>query len=326
MTSTECLVSRGVVDRFSQLNIKNRLAHAYLFVGLQYSGKLETALEIAKLINCQENENADREMACGMCSECMKIDAGGHPDIHIIDNGYHETVKIEQVREITSQVKFRPFSAQKKIFIIRCVDNLTIEGANALLKTLEEPTASSLLILTSSYPENIPDTVRSRCHTVFFSVSSQSSVAARLEEKHHLSKDASHFLAYFAQGCIGRAQKLNEDGLFDEKNRILDEFVFSYDSESYLKKILSDKIQTKKMLDIVLSWVHDAILLKTDAGEESLIHRDRTDDLKNFADKYSFEELRGIQKEIISANKLLADNLNVKMALSLIKERLWSKQ
>ncbi|MCA9398748.1 MAG: AAA family ATPase, partial [Candidatus Omnitrophica bacterium] len=189
-------INTTIVKRFSILNQKNRLAHAYLFSGPAYSGKSETALAIAQLINCENNEDGSLDNACQTCPACKKTMAGNHPDVHFFQTEYGETIKVETARAILESIQLRPFEARKKIFILRNAENLTLEGANALLKTLEEPSLNSLLILTTSQPEKILGTIRSRCHSVHFCSTSSETVKDQLEKLYDISADDSHFLSY----------------------------------------------------------------------------------------------------------------------------------
>ena len=154
-------VHQEIVERFKRLVKAGRLAHAYLFTGPSGIGKTETALELAQLVNCDDNS------ACGNCAQCRKIASGNHPDVYVIGTD-GEGIKIDDVRQMLGRVGLRAYEAKRKVFILRQVERMTMEAANALLKTLEEPAANTLMILTTAVPEAVLDTVKSRCHTVKF--------------------------------------------------------------------------------------------------------------------------------------------------------------
>ena len=84
-------VNTAILNRFVTLINNGRLAHAYLFIGPAYVGKSEAALDIAKLINCEEKVGND--FFCGQCSSCLKIKTGNHPDIYLIESDFGETIK-----------------------------------------------------------------------------------------------------------------------------------------------------------------------------------------------------------------------------------------
>jgi len=317
---TEIQFSDAIFKRFTILRRKNRLAHAYLFIGPSGIGKGETARAIAKLFIC---EGGEEDQFCDSCSDCNKINADHHPDVKIIDNGYGETIKIEQMRELIGRNKLKPFSAPKKVFIIENIENLTPDAANAFLKTLEEPTAESLLLLTTSVFEKNLDTIISRCHLIRFQPVSSNSLAESLQKDYNIDAQSSHFLAYFAQGCPQAAVKLNAGQFVQKKNKLINTFILNRPDELSIKEMLADKVQTKEFLDICSSWIRDALLAKVGVEDQRLIHLDRIDDLSGFVKKFTFEDLRELNKSIIKMHQLLAEHLNIKLPLLIIGEQLW---
>ncbi len=312
-------INEFVMKRFELLSEKERLAHAYLFIGPQNSGKFQTAIGIAKFLNCEQK---DKEGFCNECLSCKKIDSGNHPDLHILDSEYGASIKIEQTRDLLEHMRMKPFCSERKIFVINHIENLTKEAGNAILKTLEEPTANSLIILTTSVLEKNLDTVRSRCHAVHFLPISKTKLADRLAQYYDGDSHDFHFLAYFSEGCMGKAQKLKANGLFARKNEIIDKFLLARPEDRFTKKILQDKETTKEFLDVMLSWIRDSMLFKVGIADENLIHIDRMKELTKFQSTYTFEELNDLNKEIIRMTKLLSENLNIKIPLMIIKEKL----
>jgi DNA polymerase-3 subunit delta' len=322
-TQIENLMDAKVLSRFSALIKSKRMAHAYLFVGPKGAGKSNTALAVAKLVNCEDVQERETGGFCGRCASCIKIDSGNHPDILIVDVNEGETIKIAQIRELISHAQLRPYEAAKKVFIIKNIECLTKEGSNALLKTLEEPTSSSLLILTTSVPERCLDTVRSRCHVIHFFSASNDTVSAQLREIYNMESIDSHILAYFSEGCLGKAKSLEAEDFLNKRDDILDNLIFDENNDEYLKTVLADKALTKDMLDVLLFWFRDLILLKTGIDEEHIVCLDRVDDLHELSQRYSFEQLNDIIGQIINTSQLLGANLNVKIPLALLKEKIW---
>jgi DNA polymerase-3 subunit delta' len=314
-------VNESVLGRFHRLLNNHRLAHAYLFIGPAGVGKFETARTVAKMLNCENRKPVMFSRPCDECVVCRKIDNGNHPDVHILQTAYGETIKIEMIRELTARIQFRPYESQKNILIIRNIENFTTEAANALLKTLEEPPPSSLMLLTTSVVERNLDTVRSRCHTVYFYPMGPTALTERLKRDAGLDHVSARLLSYFSGGSMGQAMQLADKKFFKKRNEIIDRFVFGGDTTKYIKDISSDKESTKMTLDVLLSWFRDLILIKTGIHESFLINFDRLKDLMRIAPGYAFDELKDIIGEIVRTTKLLNDNLNVKIALSLIKEK-----
>ncbi len=310
-------VHKEILDRFAARLKQKRLAHAYMFIGPSGVGKFETAREIAKTVNCESGT-----LPCE-CISCRRIESGSHPDVKVLSCGLGETIKIEEIRDLIAQVQLRPFEARYKVFIIRNAETLTLEAANALLKTLEEPSATSLLILTTSVPEKNLGTIRSRCQPVYFFPAGRAKLANYLQKDYHITNEDALFLSAYAQGCWGQARELQEKGFLKRKNEIIDQMVFAPPSDPYLKKILSDKEQTREALFVLWSWFRDSLLLQQGSGAESAIHADRIKDLNKTVSHFTNEEVNAIIDQIVKTIQLFNDNLNVKIALLLLKEKIW---
>lgn len=319
MIAAEALVNEKILSRFERLIKNGRLAHAYLLVGPQGSGKFETALAVARAVNC---ESADQGF-CGTCSSCKKIDSGNHPDIVICDRGENQSIKIQKVRELVQRIQMRPYEAKRKVVILREMDTLTTEGANAFLKTLEEPTASSLLLLTTANPERILATVISRCHVVHFFAQSRQDLTQRLEREFKISKPQAEVIAGYSEGCYGKARFFQEDGFISRKNDVITQFLFTGIDEASLKSILSDQDQIKETLETLLFCFKDLMLLKAGGSDERITNSDRIQDFKTCAARYSLDQLRDVLAEIVNTKKMLDASLNVKIPFMLLKEKIW---
>src|SRR5579863_3586879 len=213
-------INVDVMRRFGRLYAKQQLAHAYLLVGPQDSGKTQTALCLAQLVNC-ENEAIK---PCGECDACRKISSGNHPDVHVLGNDEMDSIKIEDIRFLLGRAHLMAFEAKTKVFIIRNIELMTLEAANALLKTLEEPAANTLMILTTSVLEANLDTIKSRCHIVKFFPSSVNRIARVLQDEGIKPEDA-HFLAVYSEGCLGKTRKLIKQKITVFRHKVLDEML-----------------------------------------------------------------------------------------------------
>ncbi len=311
-------VNGVVMDRFVRLQAGNRLAHAYLFVGPADAGKTQTALALAQLVNCEDPTKGP----CGQCGPCMKVVSGNHPDVHVLGNDDGESIKIEDIRFLLSRVQLKAYEAKTKVFIIRNVETMTLEAANALLKTLEEPSRNTLMILTTAVPEANLDTIKSRCHMVQFFPVSVNRIAQVLAQEGVDTKMAA-FLAVYADGCLGKARKLAQAGIITMKNRVLDQMFSPGRIDDFLKGLAQDKPSAIQALNVLLSFLRDAVLIKSGLGQAHVIHQDRMDDLQRFAAK-PMADLAGIIEQVIKSRKLIDDNLNIKMSLTLLKERMGS--
>jgi len=147
----------------------NRLSHAYLFSGLRGSGKTSTARIFAKALLC---DNGPTSTPCETCPNC--VDANEYKHIDIIEMDGASSRKIDDIRALIEQTKYKPNSGRFKIFIIDEVHMLTREAFNALLKTLEEPPSYVKFILATTDPLKLPATILSRTqHFRFKKISNQ---------------------------------------------------------------------------------------------------------------------------------------------------------
>src|SRR5450631_1688723 len=108
------------------------------------------------------------------------------------------------------------YEAKTKVFIIRNIELMTLEAANALLKTLEEPAKNTLMILTTSVPEANLDTIKSRCHIVKFFPSSVNRISKILTDE-GVKKEDALFLAVYSEGCLGKTRKLIEQEIIPRR-------------------------------------------------------------------------------------------------------------
>src|SRR5262245_8847339 len=146
---------------------RGRLAHAYLFTGGQLEELESVARTLAKTLNCRQPRKGDSDNAldsCDRCSSCRKIDQTLHPDLHWVrPESKSRIIRIDQMRDLMTEVHLKPTEAQFKVAIIAAADRLNAAAANAFLKTLEEPPPRSILILLSTEPQRLLDTILSRC-------------------------------------------------------------------------------------------------------------------------------------------------------------------
>ncbi|MDQ7787923.1 MAG: DNA polymerase III subunit [Thermodesulfovibrionales bacterium] len=165
---------------------RERIPSSYLFTGDSGIGKKFTALNLAKTLNCltpssphltkggnEQGYPKKREGytgaldACDECPSCKKITAGIHPDFLLISPEGGQ-IRIEEIRAIDDVLALKAFEGRKKVVIVDDAEAMNPFAANAFLKTLEEPPQDSLIILISSSPDLLPDTIRSRCSTIRF--------------------------------------------------------------------------------------------------------------------------------------------------------------
>jgi DNA polymerase III subunit gamma/tau len=187
-----------------------KLAHAYLFSGPRGSGKTSAAKILARCINCANGPTARPD---NDCENCRAMLAGTALDVLEIDAASNRG--IEEIRTLREAVKFAPATMRMKVYIIDEAHMLTKEGANAFLKTLEEPPAHAVFVLATTEPEKLPVTILSRCQRYAFR---RISVPVMIEKMKEIAKaekiavddDALAAIAYRADGGLRDALTMLE--------------------------------------------------------------------------------------------------------------------
>ncbi|HWF91084.1 MAG TPA: DNA polymerase III subunit gamma/tau [Terriglobales bacterium] len=142
-----------------------RIAHGYIFSGHRGIGKTTIARILAMALNCRSSEKPVAE-PCGVCDSCVEIRAGNSVDVIEIDAATNRG--IDEIRELREAARYRPARDRFKIYILDEAHQITDAAFNALLKTLEEPPSHVVFMLATTQPEDIPQTIRSRCQHFSF--------------------------------------------------------------------------------------------------------------------------------------------------------------
>jgi len=197
--------------------------HAYLITGAEGVGRQTLALAFVKALNCI-NPPAKGEF-CGKCQPCRQIEAQAYPDLAIlrVAEGSRE-LKIEQIRTMQQSLALAPYQSKYRIILIPDFQRATLGASNALLKSLEEPPARAILILTADARESLLETIASRCEVLRLRPMAIDDLAEVLETKQNLSKNEARKLAQLAGGRVGTALRfLQEPELLEKHNDALDQ-------------------------------------------------------------------------------------------------------
>ena len=292
----------------------NRVAGAYLFVGVANVGKETVALNFAKSINCRTSD----EGACGTCLSCRKADNGNHPDLQIIRPS-GAWIKIDQIRELQKRIIYRPLEGVRKVYILAEAERMNLEAANCLLKTLEEPPADSVLILLTTNLDALLPTIRSRCQIIPFHSLVISELAGHLIERFDIDESQALSVATTTGGAVGKALTLLQEGAgFDEEipeimiaNNRLDAF-----------RIAERWTQQPEALDHLVTWYRDLVLLHQGAPTNLLTHVHHVEQLEQLTARYSRLQLQSAIKAIFETKAMLQRNVNATLALEVLALKL----
>ena len=215
----EELIGQETISQTLSLALDSgRLSHAYLFSGLRGSGKTSTARIFAKALMCEQGPTAT---PCDVCSHCEMANEGRHIDIIEMDAA--SSRKIDDIRDLIENTKYRPASGKFKIFIIDEVHMLTKEAHNALLKTLEEPPSYVKFILATTDPLKLPSTILSRTQHFRFKRISYPNIVHHLTHILHLENiafepEALTILARSGSGSLRDTLTLLDQAIIYSKN------------------------------------------------------------------------------------------------------------
>ncbi|MBN2581102.1 MAG: DNA polymerase III subunit [Pirellulales bacterium] len=208
----------AVAEQFRRALERRRLASSFLFVGPAGVGKRAFALKFAQALLC-ERRPEERLDPCEACPACVQVAAGTHPDLDVVGKPADKSFiplelligdKEHRRREgLCARIGLKPFGGRRKIALIDDADYLNAEGANALLKTLEEPPPRSVLILIGTSPARQLPTIRSRCQLIRFQPLPAEILARLLIEQGVAgSPEEAERLAALGEGSLQRAKQL----------------------------------------------------------------------------------------------------------------------
>jgi len=303
----------GVKQKILKILQSDRMAHAYLFVGQQGTGRLAMALEMARVLNCAEKNSVASAGGC-LCKPCRNVIQWNHPNIYPIfplprldlDDGeaaaktlqeFIETkradiytplkltgtgrILIDQIRELRKKLSLSMDRSGVRVVIAQPAERVRDESANAFLKLLEEPPDRCCLVLISESLRDLLPTVVSRCQTIRFAPLSVTDIAAGLQQKHGIDSSRAVTAARLAGGNFARAVALTEGDTAEKLNESL-EFLRAAAVGNPVKITAmvdawsgwTERSQIDEKLSYTAMWIKDAIAWKSFGSEQATAHLD----------------------------------------------------
>ncbi|MFT4296549.1 MAG: DNA polymerase III subunit delta' [Micropruina sp.] len=179
------------------------MTHAWLITGPPGSGRSNAARAFAAALQCEQG-------GCGLCSACRTSLSGAHPDVTLVRTE-QLSIGVDEVRELVRRAAMSPTLRRYQVIVVEDADRVTERGADALLKSIEEPAAKTVWLLCAPTPDDVVVTIRSRCRRLELATPSTAAVAALLVRRDGVDPGLADFAARAAQGHIGRARMLARD-------------------------------------------------------------------------------------------------------------------
>jgi DNA polymerase-3 subunit gamma/tau len=296
---------------------QGRIAHGYIFSGHRGIGKTTVARILAMALNCRSADKPVPE-PCGVCDSCTEIRAGNAVDVIEIDAATNRG--IDEIRELREAARYRPARDRFKIYILDEAHQITDAAFNALLKTLEEPPGHVVFMLATTQPEDIPQTIRSRCQHFSFRAVSFQQILQQLKdlggkEKIAADEEALALLAEAGDGSMRDALSIMDQAIASSEGRLTADAVrqlVGTAPSGVLEQVLQAVAQgsSEELLRLVdgllgeghspthfarqmVRFLRNAIVAKVAGGESSLlqISNDERARVVRVAESFSEEDL-----------------------------------
>jgi DNA polymerase-3 subunit delta' len=298
---------------------EGRIGQGLILAGPQGVGKRQFALALAQAVNCQRPTQGD---ACGECVNCRKVAAGEHVDVETISPD-GQFIKIGQMREMTEKAQYRPYDGRRRVYIIDEADRLNQQAANSILKVLEEPPETTLLLLVTSKPYALLETIRSRCQMLSFAPLTAGELESYLKANYKRPAEETRMLARLARGSIGRALEIDL-GVYREQRGfmmgIIESLAITRDTiklmgaAEHLGRKL-EKSEFENHLDVLMVLLADLFHLKLGEPAERLTNEDIARQFERIAQVTTVEQITEWAAAIEQVLQDLPRNVNRQLAM-----------
>ena len=295
-----------------------KISHAYIFYGEKGSGKKTLADLFARALQCE----AEGDKPCNQCISCKQALNRNQPDIIYVQHEKPGNISVDEIRkQVNNDIAIKPYSSERKIYIIDEAEKMNVQAQNALLKTLEEPPAYATIMLLTTNLEAMLQTIRSRCVTLTMKPVPDVELQRYLMRDVQVPDYKASICAAFARGNVGRAKELAVSPEFDELKEETLQLIKSLSEKSLsdlsaFAKAKADKnSNTEGFLELLQMWYRDVLLYKSTASSGNLIFGEEVQHIKRMAVKSTYEGLNRILNSIEEARMRLAGNVNAELTL-----------
>jgi DNA polymerase-3 subunit delta' len=298
---------------------EGRISQGLIMAGPHGVGKRQFALMLAQAVNCQRPVDGD---GCGECANCRKVALGEHIDVETI-SADGQFIKIGQMREMTEKAQYRPYDGRRRVYILDEADRLNPQAANSILKVLEEPPETTLLLLITSKPYALLETIRSRCQMLSFAPLTAEELESYLKANYKRPVEETRMLARLARGSIGRALEIDL-GVYREQRGLMMEIIESLAITRDTLKLMSaaehlgrklEKSEFEKYLNVLMVLLADLFYLKLGEPAERLTNMDITKRFEPIAQMTTVEQITEWAEAVEQILRDLPRNINRQLAM-----------
>lgn len=306
---------KNILRLFNKILDSQKLANAYLFVGEDGLGKEFMAKYLSMMLNCTNNIKP-----CLSCPSCLQMISGNHPDIFFIEPD-GSSIKVETIRNVViNNVYVKPYNSFKKVFIIKEAEKMTEQAQNSILKTLEEPPEYGLFILTASKMEGLLPTIVSRCEIIRFTRETDDVIENYLINEKNIDEVEAKKIASIANGNYGKSNLLVDEDYSRIRSGLGDILYNTINQDKAIrlenfKFFDENREKIDEIIDIMISFFRDLMVLKLLGSEEHIINKDMIDKLRLLSTNLTGYKLNNIINEIEDLNFNLKSNVNYQLAI-----------
>lgn len=299
--------------------LNDSLRHAYLITGPKGIGKSNLALRFIQALNCPQPKLEGAP--CLTCPTCNRISRLEHPDLFPISvEEDSKRIKVDQIRELIHSLALSPYESKYRFGLLLDFENASLSAQNSLLKTLEEPPGSVILILTAITGDALLETIRSRCEEIKLNPIPLDVTSRGLQDLHNIPPEEANHLAHISGGKPEIALGMHADPeLLKRRATLLDEHIEILDGNSvrrfaYAQQVSQDPQKVTELLDIWISIWQD-ILHQSSKSQMPLQNIDRKKDIENILNQVDLDTARTSLNLFQRAHRLLGENANLKLTL-----------
>ncbi|WP_426462210.1 DNA polymerase III subunit delta' C-terminal domain-containing protein [Staphylococcus equorum] len=290
-------------ERLTKAYQSNKLSHAYLFEGDDGQTMQQVAIDFAKLILCDQDNQCQ-----------LKVETFNHPDFMYISSE-ENTIKKDQIEQLLHHMNQLPIEGDYKVYIIESFEKLTIQGENSILKFLEEPPENTIAILLTTKPEQILDTIHSRCQHVYFKPINKANFINRLVER-DISRPVAELLSTYTTQ-IETAVTLNEEAdLMALRKSVIKWCQLLLTNRPMALIAIVDLLKQAKnrrlqmvTLAAVNGFFQDVMHAKVGMTDD-MIYQDLQVDVQEYTKKLTYNQIILMYDQITEAHKKLNQNVN----------------